>query len=179
MAARLDGEELERFLKGLPAPVRRTVEELWFWQRHGGQEEPLGDWEVWLVMAGRGFGKTRAGAEWVWARVRETPGAAVALVGGTVDEAVQVMIEGESGLLACARAGEEARWVPSRRRVDFSNGATGFVYSGERPDGKGRGSRGGAEEKGGAGQLSCAGVRLVFHRNWGGSTWQDGFRIAR
>jgi phage terminase large subunit-like protein len=140
LAAGLEGEELVRFLAGLPAPVRRTVAELWFWQRHGGQFEPEGDWEVWLIMAGRGFGKTRAGAEWVWARVREAGTVAgncplkIALVGGTVDEAVQVMIEGESGLVACARAGEEARWVPSRRRVDFSNGATGFVYSGDRPD---------------------------------------------
>jgi phage terminase large subunit-like protein len=93
-------------------------------------------------MAGRGFGKTRAGAEWVWARVREHEGTRtspcpqplrIALVGGSLDEVVKVMVEGESGLLACARAGEQPRWMPSRRMLDFGNGALGFAYSGERP----------------------------------------------
>ena len=138
VVVRLEGEELERYLKGLPAPVRRTIFELWLWQAHGGQIEPKAAndgkaWRVWLVMAGRGFGKTRAGAEWVWARARENKGAKIALVGANMDDVVKVMVEGESGLAAAAREGEEARWVASRQRVDFSTGATGFAYSGERP----------------------------------------------
>ncbi len=133
-AATLEPEALVRCLKGLPAPVRRTVIEAWNWQAHGGQEEPGGEWRVWLLMAGRGFGKTRAGAEWVWARVRETPGASIALVGANLDDVVKVMIEGESGLLRAARAGEWARWVPSRMRLDLPNGAQAFAYSGERPE---------------------------------------------
>ena len=137
--AKLPEGELVRFLVGLPGPVRRTVFEEWSWQAHGGQREPReaqggGAWRVWLIQAGRGFGKTRAGAEWVWARVREDPEARIALVGANLDDVRKVMVEGESGLQAAARCDEEARWVASRMRVDFSNGAVGFAYSGERPE---------------------------------------------
>ena len=139
-ACALAGDELRAFIAGLPGPVRLALYELWFWQAFRGQEEPEGDWRVWLVMAGRGFGKTRAGAEWVWARTREAGTVArncplsIALVGATIDEVRQVMVEGESGLVAAARTGEYARWVASRRCVHFSNGAVGFAYSAERPE---------------------------------------------
>lgn len=133
--ARLDEGELVRFLDGLTGPVRRTLYELWRWQAHGAQREPDGDWRVWLIMAGRGFGKTRAGAEWVSARARETPGARIALVGATRDDAALVMVEGRSGLLAVARADERerVRWRPSRGVFTFASGAEAFVYSGEKP----------------------------------------------
>jgi phage terminase large subunit-like protein len=133
-AAALEGEELERFLAGLPAPARRTILEDWWWQVHGGQAEPEGEWRVWQLRAGRGFGKTRAGAEWVWARARETPGARIALVGADYDDAVKVMIDGPGGLRAAARAGETLRWVASKRRLDMPGGVRAFVYSGEVPD---------------------------------------------
>jgi len=133
-ACELPEAELARFLKGLPGPVRRAIDEGWWAKWHEGQV-PLGDdWDVWLLRGGRGFGKTRAGAEWVWARVRERPGACIALVGANLDDVVKVMVEGPGGLVAAARSGEEARWVASRRRVDFSNGARAFAYSAERPE---------------------------------------------
>ncbi|HEY0012301.1 MAG TPA: terminase family protein [Allosphingosinicella sp.] len=136
-------------LAQLPAPARRRLLEMWCWRAHGGQAEPAeadagGPWRVWMVMAGRGFGKTRAGAEWVWARTREMAlagpedgggGAAkIALVGGTIDEVRDVMVEGESGIVRAARTGEWARWSATRRCVEFSNGAVAFAYSGERPE---------------------------------------------
>lgn len=123
------------FLNGLAAPVRRALIEDWSWQAHGGQREPDRDWAIWLLMAGRGFGKTRAGAEWVWARVRETPNARIALVGGCRDDVVKVMIEGTSGLLRVARIGEDVEWRPSLNRLRFGNGAQAFVYSAEAPEG--------------------------------------------
>ncbi|MEA3016782.1 MAG: hypothetical protein QOI38_1504 [Sphingomonadales bacterium] len=129
-----DPVELAYRVAMLPGPVQRRIWEAWYWQAHGGQIEPEGDWRVWLVMAARGFGKTRVGAEWVWARTREVKGAEIALVGGTIDEVLQVMVEGESGLQARARTGEHARWVSSRRRVEFSNGAVAYAYSAERPE---------------------------------------------
>ena len=122
-----------RVLRSLPEPAFRAIEEEWRWQARGGQIEPPGDWRVWLIMAGRGFGKTRAGAEWVWARARENPDARIALVGGTVEEVAKVMVEGESGLIACAGSGEEPRWTPSRGILVFPSGAAAFAYSGERP----------------------------------------------
>ncbi|HEX8654169.1 MAG TPA: terminase family protein [Allosphingosinicella sp.] len=57
----------------------------------------------------------------------------IALVGGSIDEVAKVMVEGESGLIACARAGEAPRWMPSKRTLEFGNGALAFAYSGERP----------------------------------------------
>jgi phage terminase large subunit-like protein len=124
-----DPEDLERFVHRLPTPVRRRMVETWEWQAHGGQREPEGDWRVWLLMAGRGFGKTRAGAEWVSARAREKPGARIALVGASREDVAKVMIEGPSGLLAVARTGEAPLWVPSRGVVLFDSGAEGHVYS--------------------------------------------------
>ena len=70
------------------------------------QLPPTGDWRVWLIMAGRGFGKTRAGAEWVDAFARSHPGARIALVGATADDVRSVMIEGDAGILACAPTAE-------------------------------------------------------------------------
>jgi phage terminase large subunit-like protein len=133
-AAALDEAALARLLKGLPAPVRRAVEEGWWARWHEGQVPEKDDWRVWLLRAGRGFGKTRAGAEWVWARARESAEARIALVGANLDDVVKVMVEGPAGLAAVARSGESARWVASRWRVDFSSGATGFAYSAERPE---------------------------------------------
>ncbi len=130
----LDEEQLRRVLRNMPAPIRRRFFEEWRWQAHGGQHEPDGDWKVWLMMAGRGFGKTRAGAEWISDKARSLPGARLALVGGTIDDVVKVMIEGESGLLAVARTGERPRWMPSRGLLIFPSGALGRAFSGERPD---------------------------------------------
>ena len=142
-ACALSEGELKRFLKGLPGPVRREIEEGWWAQWHRGQVPPASagagleageDWLYWQLRAGRGFGKTRAGAEWVWRQARAHAEARIALVDANLDDVVKVMVEGPSGLQAAARSGEEARWVASRRRVDFSTGAKGFAYSAERPE---------------------------------------------
>ena len=137
---RLDEGQLRRLIRNAPGPVRRRLSEEWSWQAHGGQGEPPacagsgpGDWRVWLMLGGRGFGKTRAGAEWVLARARENKRARIALVGPTLDDVAKVMVEGESGLIACARSGEAVRWCPSKGIVVFPSGALGFAFSGERP----------------------------------------------
>jgi phage terminase large subunit-like protein len=123
----------------MPEPARRAVLEEWWWQAHRGQKEPPqcadgSDWRVWAIVAGRGFGKTRAGAEWVWARAREKRDARIALVAATADEAVRVMVEGESGLLAAARCDEVPRWLRSRGVFRFPSGAEAHVFSAETPD---------------------------------------------
>jgi phage terminase large subunit-like protein len=121
--------------KRLAEPERRGFGALFFdWQAHGGQEEPGGDWRTWLLMAGRGFGKTRAGAEWVSARARAHPGCRIALVAASRDEAVKVMVEGPSGLLAVAKADEEMVWWPTKGVVTFASGAQAFVYSAGAPE---------------------------------------------
>jgi phage terminase large subunit-like protein len=146
----IDDEELRRWLRGaarqLPEPVlRRTMlrlspgDRMTLWEHwpawvHRGQEEPTSDWRVWLMKAGRGFGKTRTGAEWVSARARENPGARIALVGATLDEVVKVMVRGQSGLIAVARTGEEPVWSAGKSELVWPNRAMAFAYSGERPD---------------------------------------------
>jgi predicted phage terminase large subunit-like protein len=123
-----------RFLRRLSPPVRRRIFEEWGWKAHLGQHEPKGDWNVWLMMAGRGFGKTRAGAEWVRARAKAVPGAHIALVGATDEEVVKVMVDGPSGLLAIAGAEEELVWWPTRKVLRFGSGAEAHVYSARAPE---------------------------------------------
>ena len=70
----------------------------WSWWRRSDQCPPEGDWHVWMLLAGRGFGKTRTGAEWVRGYAEAHPGARIALVAASLHEGRQVMVEGESGL---------------------------------------------------------------------------------
>jgi phage terminase large subunit-like protein len=102
------------------------------WAR-AGQTPPKGPWRTWLLMAGRGYGKTRAGAEWVQ-HLAEEEGLRIALVGPTEDEARTVMIEGPSGLLACAAPDMCPEWEPSRGLITWPTGSQAFVYSGANPE---------------------------------------------
>jgi phage terminase large subunit-like protein len=122
-------------LSRLTVPELRTLLAHWPFWAHEGQLAPKGAWRTWLMMAGRGFGKTRAGAEWVSALARADGSLRIALVAATPLEAERVMIRGESGLMAVARCDEDLLWYPSRGRVEFSSGALGFVYSGANPEG--------------------------------------------
>lgn len=126
-------------LRSLPEPAVRALAQEWWWQAHGGQAEPDpapgGEpWTVWAIVAGRGFGKTRAGSEWVWARAREDGSARIALVAATIDEVERVMVLGESGLMASARAHEEVRWRAAKGIFHFPSGAEAHAFSAERPE---------------------------------------------
>ncbi|MFL6843581.1 MAG: DNA-packaging protein [Allosphingosinicella sp.] len=132
----LEGDELRRVLGRLSEADRRALAMYWPAWAHDGQLAPEGPWRTWTVLAGRGFGKTRAGAEWVSAFARANPGASIALVAATAEEARNVMVEGRSGLIAAATAEEREAmvWEPSRRRLVFASGAEAFVYSAANPD---------------------------------------------
>jgi phage terminase large subunit-like protein len=127
-------EERARVWDSLSASQMRSLEEEWDWRALDAQREPGGDWRNWLILAGRGYGKTRTGAEWVLARARELPGARIALVGGSLDEVAKIMVEGESGLLACARTGERLLWRPTIGKLKFPSGSVAIAYSGASPD---------------------------------------------
>ena len=92
------------------------------------------DWTTWLVLGGRGAGKTRAGAEWVRALALADDKARIALVAETEHEAREVMVEGVSGVLAVHRRWERPQWTPTRRRIEWENGAVAQVFSAEEPD---------------------------------------------
>lgn len=91
------------------------------------------DWQGWLVLAGRGFGKTRAGAEWVRMEVEAGRARRIALVGATAGDVRRVMIEGESGLLAISPPSMMPLWEPSKRLLTWPNGAIATAFSAERP----------------------------------------------
>jgi phage terminase large subunit-like protein len=93
-------------------------------------------WRTWLMLAGRGFGKTRAGAEWIEKIARSRPGVRIALVGATIDEARRVMVEGVSGVLSVARRRRHRlKWEPSLGRLTWPNGSEAQIFSGDNPDG--------------------------------------------
>jgi phage terminase large subunit-like protein len=94
---------------------------------------PPGPWKVWLMLSGRGFGKTRAGAEQViaWAR---TPQLRIALVAETAADVRDVVAEGESGILACSPPWFMPTYQPTKRRLTWPNGTIATTYSGDSPD---------------------------------------------
>ena len=129
-----DAAALARVLNSLSPGERMTFDEHWRTWAHGGQREPAGEWRTWTIRAGRTFGKTRAGAEWVLARARETPEARIALVAATMDEAVKVMIHGDSGLIAVG-----AGWTRNCTGSEpagaglFRRGARAFAFRARMP----------------------------------------------
>lgn len=98
------------------------------------QLPPAGDWMIWLIIAGRGFGKTRAGAEWIRTLAADGRCGAIALVGHTLDDVRHVMIEGASGILTISPTEERPRWYPSKRLLLWGNGVKARCYSAEDPD---------------------------------------------
>lgn len=121
-------------LAGLDPARRLQLMRHWRWTARPAQLPPPGDWSLWLILAGRGFGKTRAGAEWVTAMARALPGARIALVGRSAQDGQSVMIEGDSGLLAVAGAAFRPRWTASRRQLLWPNGAMATLFSAAEPD---------------------------------------------
>jgi phage terminase large subunit-like protein len=132
--ARVMPRERNRVVDCLSMPERRTLEELWWLWAHDGQRAPPGDWRVWLIRAGRGFGKTRAGAEWLSEIARQRPNARLALVGATEEDVRRVMIEGESGLLRVAHAGETISYRRGDGEVRFQSGAVAAIFSAAAPE---------------------------------------------
>lgn len=104
------------------------------------QLPPEGDWRTWVVMGGRGAGKTRAGSEWVRSMVEgpcsRSPGCAhaVALVGETLEQAREVMVRGESGILACSPADRMPEFQASRNALVWPNGAEARLFSAHDPE---------------------------------------------
>ncbi|MEA3013198.1 MAG: hypothetical protein QOD42_1743 [Sphingomonadales bacterium] len=149
--------DLLEFLLGLPPEAREqwvrrlgfadadAVDRDWPTWAHDGQQVPPAspdgcDWSTCVVMGGRGFGKTRAGSEWIVSLIREGTGTrtcpqppSIALVGATLAEARRVMVEGRSGLLEVA--GPWIReWRPSLGTLKFRDGAVATLFSGASPE---------------------------------------------
>ena len=130
-------EEQERIIRSMSphdALMFDAAFEAW---AHKSQLPPKADgWRVWLMMAGRGFGKTRAGAEWIFNLANARAGSRVALIGASIEETRRIMVEGVSGLLAVARRHRRrVRWEPSLGQLRWPNGSRAQLFSGDHPDG--------------------------------------------
>lgn len=112
-----------------------------FWARPN-QKPPTGDWDTWVVLAGRGYGKTRIGSEWIRSNAcGPSPLAApasgvrrIALVAETAADARDVMVLGDSGILACHPKEFRPEWSPTNRRLTWPNGVEAWVYNATEPD---------------------------------------------
>ena len=106
------------------------------WERNarGDQLAPEGDWKTWLILAGRGWGKTRCGAEWVRMKAETVPGCRIALVGLTAADARDVIVEGESGIVAVHSENFKPLYEPSKRRITWPNGSMATCYNASEPD---------------------------------------------
>lgn len=132
--ADLDPDDLAALIASLSLEKVLKLLDGWVLKARPAQLPPPWYWNVWLVMAGRGFGKTRAGAEWVHWKA-EVPGVRIAIAGPTEDEVRRVMIEGSSGILSSGRRDRRPVWEPSRGQLTWPNGSTGHVYSGANAEG--------------------------------------------
>ena len=106
------------------------------WSYFGRPEQlpPKGDWRIWLIMAGRGFGKSRAGAEWVRMIAETYSEARIALVATSIAEARAVMVEGESGIVASTPPERRPTFEPSLKRLRWPNGAQAQLFSASDPE---------------------------------------------
>jgi phage terminase large subunit-like protein len=104
-----------------------------FWARPS-QLPPEGKWRTWLLKSGRGFGKTRSGAEFVRSMIESGRAKYVALVAPTAADARDVMAEGESGLMNICPPWNRPTYEPSKRRITWPNGARATLYSADEPD---------------------------------------------
>ena len=104
------------------------------WDLHARDKQrlPTVDFFIWLILSGRGFGKTRTGAETVreWVKSNQY----VNLIGATADDARDIMIEGESGVLAICPKSERPEYVSSKRRLEWPNGAISLIFTADEPE---------------------------------------------
>ena len=134
-------EDVETFLDSLSEGALLALPFLFEFWALPHQLPPEGSWRTWVILGGRGAGKTRAGAEWVRSEVEgDLPlskgrSRRLALVGETFDQVRDVMIFGESGILACSPPDRRPIWEAGRRRLVWPNGATAQTFSANDPEG--------------------------------------------
>lgn len=133
MLASLPAKERQKAIDDLSTEAKAQLAYYWpFWARQNQKEPPGDDWVYWLILAGRGFGKTRTGAETVreWVKTCEM----VNLIGATVDDARDIMIEGESGILAICPADERPTYRKNESKLIWPNGAISLVFTADAPE---------------------------------------------
>jgi phage terminase large subunit-like protein len=135
--AKASEEQQGRVLEGATAESMLKYDADFEHWAHKNQLPPNGEgWRTWLMLAGRGFGKTRAGAEWIFRLANGKPGVRIALIGATISDARSIMVEGVSGLVTVARNyRRRLSWEPSLGRLKWPNGSEAQLFSGDNADG--------------------------------------------
>lgn len=131
----MEDDERASFIGGLSEAEALAILYEWrVWARSNQVAPTDKAWKVWLLLAGRGFGKTRTGAEWVREQVESGKCRRLALVAPTAADVRDVMVEGESGILAISPPWFMPIYEPSKRRLTWPNGAIATCYSADEPD---------------------------------------------
>ena len=129
-----EADHLRREVERMTDDEARALAYDWRFWRRPSQEWPAGAWRVWAVIAGRGYGKTRTGAENVRERIKARKAGRIGLVAPTAADVRDVMVEGPSGLLATAPKGELPHYEPTKRKLSWPNGAVGHTFSADEPE---------------------------------------------
>lgn len=133
--ALLDEKEREEYINSLSIDEIQRRMNSWEFTAREEQLPPEDDgWSIWLLMAGRGFGKTRSGSEYIDGQAQSGRAKRIALVAPTPADARDVMIQGESGILNIGKPSTRPEYEPSKRRLTWQNGTIAIVYSGANPD---------------------------------------------
>ena len=117
------------FLKSLDDEALAALPYMFSFWAMPHQVPPTGDWRTWIILGGRGAGKTRAGAEWVRNGVEQGAKRRVGLIAETYEQAREVMVFGESGIIAISPDAMRPKWIAGRRMLEWPNGATAQVFS--------------------------------------------------
>lgn len=132
------GEDWLTFVNGLDPLQVALLRHDWNFYARPTQRRPEGDWEVWVIMAGRGFGKTRPGSEtvidWSIELGQIYGGGHIGLIGKDPEDIRKVMIEGESGILKCSPPWYRPHYEPTKKQLTWPNGVIASYYSSEEPD---------------------------------------------
>jgi phage terminase large subunit-like protein len=132
--ALLNESEQAECLRDLTPDEAIALEHDWkFWARPK-QLAPPGNWRIWLLLAGRGFGKTRGVTEWARDKAESMPGSRGAIVSSTAADARDIVVEGESGILAVCPPWNKPKYEPSKRRLTWPNGTVATLYTADEPD---------------------------------------------
>ena len=132
---KLPPERKKELIDSLPPSTAEVLLYDWFLWARDKQIRPEGrDWSIWILNCGRGFGKTRVGAETVRMWAEENPGTRIVIVGRTSGEAKSICVEGESGILAVSPSWFYPTWKSSKGELIWPNGSVARVYTAEKPD---------------------------------------------
>jgi phage terminase large subunit-like protein len=130
------GQVLEDGTVALPCQCRRKEDPDWAgdrpWSFHG--HDPDMEWLVWLIMSGRGFGKTWVGASWIVEQALNHPNSAWAVVAPTFSDTRRICIEGSTGILRALGPGELVSYRRNDLEIELSNGSIIYGFSADRPD---------------------------------------------